>query len=285
MLRVPAVQHRLEVDAVRRRVGDQPRLLEGLGAAAFARADRMHVQGDADLGRAKAAQGLSRQSVPEQQVMGGRRRRIGVAQARGVVAGAIAVVGRDLRLVQRDPAGDPVAKSRRGQRGVFREPLGRAAYRPAALVLEFLGQVPVVKRGGGRDSVLGELVEQPAVVVQAPGVRGSAAAGLDPRPGDREPVRAQSERGHQRHVLTVTVVRVAGDVAGVAAANLARRVAESVPDRGALAVAARCSLDLVRGGRCSPDEPFREVEGAVSICCRSRHQALLFSRFRCGYGP
>ena len=194
------------------------------------------------------AQGPDGQAVAEQQVVGGGRRGGGVAQPGRVVAVAVAV-GRDhLRLVQGDPPGDPVAERLGGQSGVFGEPFGRIAVRPASLVLQFLRQVPVVEGGRGRDAVPGELVEQRAVVVQAPLVDGAPAAGLDPRPGDGEAVGAQAEGGEQRHVLAVAVIGVAGDVAGVAAADLAWRVAEGVPHRGAPAVGGRRSLDLV-GGR------------------------------------
>ena len=275
MLRVPAVQQRLEVDAVHRRVGDQPAPLELVRPAVAEHPDRMQVQGDADLGRARVAQHLGGQAVTEQQVVGGGRRGVGVAQAGGVVTVAIAV-GRDhLRLVQGDPAGDPVAERLSGERGVLGESFGRTANRPAALVLEFLGQIPVIERDRGRDAVLAEFVEQRAVVVQAPLVGGAAAAGLDSRPGDGEPVGAQAEGGHQRDVLAVPMVGVAGDVAGVAAADLARRMAEGVPHRGGPAVRARRALDLVGGRRRSPGEPFWEAEGAFATCRQFRHQPLL----------
>ena len=186
--------------------------------------------------------------MAEQQVVGGGRGRGGVAQSGCVVAVAVAV-GRDhLRLVQGDPPGDPVAERIGHQGGVFTEPFGRIAVRPPPLVLQFLRQVPVIEGGRGRDAVPGELVEQRAVIVQATLVDGAPAAGLDPRPGDGEAVGAQPEGGEQGHVLGVTVVGVAGDVAGVAAADLSWRVAEGVPHRGAPAVGGRRSLDLVGGG-------------------------------------
>src|SRR5439155_17719895 len=92
------------------------------------------------------------QAVAEQQVVGGGRRRDGVAQSGCVVAVAIAV-GRDhLRLVQGDPPGDPVAERIGHQGGVFTEPFGRITTRPAPLVLQFLREVPVVQGGRCRDA-------------------------------------------------------------------------------------------------------------------------------------
>jgi hypothetical protein len=290
VLRVLAVQHRPEVDAVRRRVGDQPSPLELTGPGLAEDPDRMQVQGDADLGRARGAQCLGGQPVAEQQVMGGGGRGVGVAQARGVVAVAVAVGRDDLRLVQGDPAGDPVPERVGRERGVLGKPFGRIPRGPAALVLQFLRQVPVEERGRGGDAVLAEFVEQGAVVVQAPLVGGAPAAGLDPRPGDGEPVGGQAEGGDQRDVLAVAVVGVTGDIAGIAAADLARGVAEGVPHRRALAVRVRRSLDLVGGRRCSPDEPFWEAEGAFVTCRQFRHQPLLVTTWtrslsRGGHGP
>jgi hypothetical protein len=64
----------------------------------------VEVERDADLCiRQDAAQPLNREAVTEQQVMGrcGRERFVGVP--RGVHSDAVALVGDDLRLVERDP--------------------------------------------------------------------------------------------------------------------------------------------------------------------------------------
>src|SRR2546430_17281590 len=100
-------------------------------------------------------------------------------------------------------------------------------------------------------------------MARAPRVDGPAPAGLDARTGDGEAVGAQPEGGEQGHVLGVPVVGVAGDVAGVAAADLSWRVAEGVPHRGTPAVGGRRSLDLAGGRRRSPGEPRREAAGAL----------------------
>ncbi len=224
-----------------------------------------------------AAQRLGGQPVAEQEVVRGGGRGVGVPQSRGVGTVPVPVVGHHLRLVQRDPAGHPVAERLRADRGVVGEAPGGVAHRPAAFVLELLGKVPVVEGDGGRDAMLAEFVEHRAVVVEARLAGGAAPARLDPRPGDGEPVGPQAERGHQRDVLAVPVVGVAGDVARVPAADLARRMAEGVPDRGALAVCARRSLDLVSGRRRAPDEPGRELKDAVG----TSHRPLPLL----GYGP
>ena len=127
------------------------------------------------------SQRLSGQAVAEQQVMDGGGGR-GVLQPGRVLAGAVAVARYHLWLVHSDPAGNPVAERRGDDRRVVGEALGGAAHRPAAFVLEFLGKVPVIERGGRGDAALVQLVKQRPVVVEAFLVHGALAAGLNPRP-------------------------------------------------------------------------------------------------------
>src|SRR5581483_7514965 len=80
----------------------------------------------------------------------------------------------------------------------------------------------------------------------------------DPWPGDREAIRLQAEVAHQGDVVFPTVVVIGRDVAGVAVADLAGRVAETIPDRLAAAVFFDGALDLVRRRGCPEDEPAWE---------------------------
>src|SRR3712207_7768821 len=65
-------------------------------------------------------------------------------------------------------------------------------------LLEGVGEVPVVERHPRFDPVLEQLVDQPAVEVQAR-LRDRAATGrLDARPSDGEAVGAQAPVGHER---------------------------------------------------------------------------------------
>jgi hypothetical protein len=190
------VHDRVEEDLVVDRVGDQPRGLDlSLVRVLLGDADRLEVQRDADRGarREGGAQRLGRQAVPEQQVMRGRVGGVVVDQAGGVHADPVSEVRDHLRLVERDPAGDPVAE-RVGDRGrVVGEPLRGVPRRPAAEVLQGLRQIPVVQRGGAGDAALPEGVEQPLVVIQPGLVDLSGTGREDPRPGDREPVGGQAE--------------------------------------------------------------------------------------------
>ena len=145
---------------------------------------------------------------------------------------------------------------------VPRERLDHPAVRPAPAVLDPDRQVPVVERRVRLDPVRQQLVDQPAVVVEAPLVHRAAGVGEDPRPRDAEPVGTEAEAAQDRDVLGDAVVLVAGDVAVRAVRDGSRGVREAVPDRLALAVLAPRPLDLVRGRRGAPGEALGEAPGA-----------------------
>ncbi|CAM5256229.1 hypothetical protein SGLAM104S_09630 [Streptomyces glaucescens] len=187
------------------------------------------------------------------------RRRFGAAG--GVDAGAVAEEGAAPRLVQGDPLLHPVAERLADDLRVLGEAVGGVALRPAARVLQLLRQVPVVEGDGRLDAVREQLVDQAPVEVQADLDGGAAAGRLHPGPGDREAVRGQAQLRHHRHVVAEAVVVVDGDVTGVAAGRLARRMAEGVPDRRRPAVLADRALDLVGGGGRAPEEGRGEGVG------------------------
>ena len=77
--------------------------------------------------------------------------------------------------------------------GVVGEALGGVARRPAAGVLEHLGQVPVVERDDRLDAGCEELVDEASVEVQARLVDGARARRQDARPGDAEAIGRQAQ--------------------------------------------------------------------------------------------
>jgi hypothetical protein len=115
------------------------------------------------------------------------------------------------------------------------------------------------QRGHRGDAGGQQLVGEPLVEVQAGRQRGPGPVGLDPRPGDGEPVGADAQALHQRHVLGPPVVVVARDIAGVPVPDGAWLAAEGVPDRLAAAVFADGALDLVSSGGHPPGESVREA--------------------------
>ena len=123
----------------------------------------------------------------------------------------------------------------------------------------------MVERDHRLDAVLEQLVDQPVVVRQPLGVGAALAAGLDPRPRDREAVAVGPELAHQRDVLGVAVVVVARLGARRPVDDRARLGGERVPDARALAVAAGRALDLVGRGTRPESEP-RWEPGMPSGC-------------------
>lgn len=223
------------------------------------RVDRGEVGDEADLGgRGRGADRLGGEAVAEEQVVGGPDGGREVPQAGGHRAFQVADPGRAQGFVERGPVPHPVPQAPGHDLGVRREVLGGLARGPAAAVLEHLGQVPVVEGHGRGDAGGQQGVDQLVVEVEALGVDRAVAAGDHARPGDGQAVGVGAEPAHQADVLAPAVVVVAGDVAGVAARDLAGGVREGVPDRRRAAVLRHGSLDLVgRRGR-APQEVVRE---------------------------
>jgi hypothetical protein len=200
----------------------------------------------------------------EQVVCGGDRVRKRRA-ARGVLSAAVAQEGDHPGLVVRDEALDAVAEPAGDELRVLAERLRGGALRPAAGVLERDREVPVVKRRHRLDPAPEQLVDEPVVEVEPGGVRRAAPLWQHPRPRDGEAERRQTEVAHQRHILAVAVVEVARDRAGVAVQDLAVGGGEAVPDALAAAVLRYRALDLVRGGRRTPEEVAREGRRGVRL--------------------
>lgn len=223
------------------------------------RVHRGEVGDDADLRRrGRCADCPGGQAVAEEEVVGGADGGREVGQAGGHLPLQVADPGRAQGLVERGPVVDPVPQPPGHDRGVRREVLGGFACGPAAAVLEHLGQVPVVEGDGRGDAGGQQGVDQPVVEVEALGVDRAVPARDHARPGDGQAVGVGAQPAHEVDVLAPAVVVVAGDVAGVAARDLARGVREGVPDRRRTAVLRHGSLDLVgRRGR-APQEVVRE---------------------------
>jgi hypothetical protein len=222
--------------------------------------DRRQIQRDAEVVDAPVARDLGGQPMAEQQVMHRSRRPRRITLARSVHPGLVPEQRAAHRLVQRGPVADPIAQGVDDHAGVLGEAGGRVAVSPAAMVLQSLGQVPVIEGQPGRDVVGEQLVDEAAVEVEATPLDPPRPLGLHPRPGDREPVRGEAQLRHEGDVLAVTDVVLRGHVTGVALERAAGCVAEGVPDRPAPAVDLHCPLDLVGGGGGAEDEPGRECQ-------------------------
>src|SRR5262249_20125268 len=175
-----------------------------------------------------------------------------------MVAPAVAHPRHYPRLVVGDPVADAVAEPAGDGLHEGRVGIDDVAGRPPAGRLENLRRIPVEQRRVWRDPVAEQLVREPVVVVEAFLVDLAAAVRDDARPRDREAKRVQAELTHERDVLAVPVVEVAGDCTRVAVPDLAGCGAESVPDAFAATVFIDGAFGLVRRGRRTPHEIARK---------------------------
>ena len=116
-----------------------------------------------------------------------------VAVPRRVLAEEVAQERAAPRFVQRDPVLHPVAEPPRDDVGVLDERLSSQPRRPAAAILQHLGQIPVVEGDVRLDAGLQQAIRQPAVEVQPGLVDLAVAVRQDPRPRDGEAIGLQAE--------------------------------------------------------------------------------------------
>ncbi len=174
--------------------------------------------------------------------------------ARSVHARLVPAADKALRLVQGHVALDAVAEAFADQRRVVGEPVRAVRIHPAAPVPEFLRVVPVEEREEGRDAGFEKAVDQLVVEVDAFLIHRAGSVGEEARPGHGEAVALDADLLHDGDVFLVAVVVVAGHVAGVALKNVARLLAEGVPDGQALAVLVCSAFDLERRRRRAPQK-------------------------------
>ena len=174
--------------------------------------------------------------------------------ARRMHTRAVAQPHAALRLVEGKVIFYTSLKVRRHRGSVHGKGPGGVGVQPAALILQCLGQVPVVERHIRLDARRQQRVHKPVVPGKASRVHRAGACRENARPGDGKPVGLQVQGFHQLHILGPAVVAVAGDVAGVAALGLARRMAEGIPDGRPTPVLKRAALYLIGCGSRTPNK-------------------------------
>ena len=170
----------------------------------------------------------------------------------GVFAGVVAQKSATPRLVDRDPALDPVTQTARDDCCVVDKRIDGGGVVPTTLVLERLRQIPVVERRPRLNTRLQQRIDQTVVPIQAGPIHRSDAERQDARPGDREAIRIEPQPAHELDILAPAVVVIAGHVSGFVVVDLAGCVAEVVPDGGTAPVLVNATLDLIRRRRRSP---------------------------------
>src|SRR6185312_943542 len=158
------------------------------------------------------------------------------------------------------PGVDSIAETIVHVEGVLDEAGCRVAVGPAALLLERLGQVPVVEGQPRLDALGQEFVDELRVEVE-PLLVDRAAIRSHARPRGGETVGLEPHIRHGRDVFFIPVVVVAGHIAVVATHDSTGDAAEGVPDGVRAAVFVGRALDLVGRG-CDAEQ---EVSGEVAL--------------------
>ena len=271
VLRVRASEDRVEEPAVDVAVGGPRRLPVGRRSRSPGSAARARARSRSRPSRPERRNSCDRAAMGEEDVVKGGRLATDIVLVAGrVEAVQVAEQADDPRLVDREPGADAVAVGLEAGRGELGETLGRVAGEPAALVLERLRELPVVERHDRLDTAVEQRVDEARVVIAASRLERRPAGREEAGPRDREAVRAEAELAHQLDVLGPTAIVVAGDVARAAALDPAGEMRERVPDRRALAVRVRRTLDLVRRRRRAPEEARRERPHSPSSSASSQ---------------
>ena len=168
--------------------------------------------------------------------------------ARRVQPGGVAEKRRAPRLVERGPHPDPVTERIVEIEGVFGEQIGGLPHGPSAALLQCLRKIPVIEGEPGADAGGQQLIDESPIEVHSRVVECSAVR-AHPCPRGREPIALQPHAFHERHVVAIAMVVVAGDIAVLARDHGARHAGEGIPDRVPSTVQVGRSLDLIGGGR------------------------------------
>src|SRR2546426_796288 len=132
-----------------------------------------------------------------------------------------------------------------------------------AAFVERRGQIPMVERDVRLDPALQQLVDKPRIEIDSLFVDSSGSLGIDAAPRDAESISVRSQLGHDRNIVLVAPVVVAGNVARLIEPGVARSVRETVPDAATGAITGRGAFDLVGRGAGSP----KEIVGESEVFC------------------
>src|SRR5580704_7943341 len=136
--------------------------------------------------------------------------------------------------------------------GVVGEGFRRVARLPT--VGNCLRQIPVKHRDVRLDAVRAQFIDEAIVEVEPLWIRLAGAVGEYARPRDRQAKTFAAQTLQRLNVFFVEMIKIVGDIAGVAVVRLASCVRERVPDRWLAAVFVDGTFDLIRRGGASPQK-------------------------------
>src|SRR5579875_1770989 len=154
--------------------------------AVIRRVERVKVERNADRGArlAGGAQTWHGQSMREQQVMAHLDGGLPVFQARGMDTDAVAQEGRAPGFIMCDPSGHAVAQALRHDLSIVGESLHGITILPAALILQGLGQIPVIEGDERLNAMSEQSVYQAIIEIQPLLIDRTCSSGLDAWPGN-----------------------------------------------------------------------------------------------------
>lgn len=194
------------------------------------------------------------------QVVRNDRRFVKIAVTRCEVAVHVSAIHYDKRLVDRRPHRYPVAESVEHVRGVVAKPIRDVAIEPATAVIERSRQIPMIERDVRDDVGREKLVDQPRVEVEPGIVDSPSAIGKNAAPRNAEPISLKPDLAHELDVGLISIVVVAGNVAGVTVRRHSRRVREAMPDAWPRSIGKRRSFDLIGRRRSAPQKIRRKLD-------------------------
>ena len=165
-----------------------------------------------------------------------------------------------LGLVEGHPPADPVGQRADDGPRVFDEPADDRFRSPAAQFVHPEGHVPVVQRDHRFDPRGQQGVDKIGIKREPLGVDASVG-GHDAAPADGEAVGVQAQLLHQRDVLAVPVIMIAGNAAVVAVPDVPFG---QVPYASAPAAFVPRAFDLRGRARRAPEKSFRICHTASS---------------------
>ena len=206
--RVGPQKHRIEILAVP--VGVGPHGRRQILGRFRRRILRLQVDHQADLVPTDSSVGLRGGGVRSQQVMGDMRSGERVAQAGREHAVQVTAIHHYPGFVQGDPQPDPVVHRSEQNLRVVGEPAGAVGIEPTAPPVQRRRQVPVVQGQHRLDTLLQQRIHQSLVEIQPLGVDPAASLRQHPAPGHAKTVGVQTQSAHQRHVVPVAAIVIAG---------------------------------------------------------------------------
>ncbi len=123
----------------------------------------------------------------------------------------------------------------------------RGAGSPAAIPHQGQRQIPMVQRRIGLDPACLAAINEAVVKIQTLLIDRPETIGNDARPGDRETIGLHPHLLDEIEVFLPAIVMIAGDIAIVTPKDMARHIAEGIPDGGLAAIRLGGTFDLERG--------------------------------------